>query len=249
MSDEGGFLKVGLTSPPLSTASSTITPSLPHPRNHSLISGSPKEANFIRFVNQSIDRIQKRYANRSGSDEPQLDENGYTSFKQAGEDFERLVDMVWVSGTPSLQITFLLSVAFLVQTYIPSLSPAPKTMFRLLDKLDVAFASLLQGRNIDSGEPLPGFETGKGVTGTEKVRIKSIADNSRVAVVHRMSKSHVEPESDVEGTDDAEASMEEYPIDDDLLGENDFAMNVARVYDRTTVELGDQLGGDATNQG
>ncbi|KAL9078561.1 MAG: hypothetical protein Q9157_002519 [Trypethelium eluteriae] len=223
MSDEGGFLKVGLTSPPLSTASSTITPSLPHPRNHSLISGSPKEANFIRFVNQSIDRIQKRYANRSGSDEPQLDENGYTSFKQAGEDFERLVDMV--------------------------LSPAPKTMFRLLDKLDVAFASLLQGRNIDSGEPLPGFETGKGVTGTEKVRIKSIADNSRVAVVHRMSKSHVEPESDVEGTDDAEASMEEYPIDDDLLGENDFAMNVARVYDRTTVELGDQLGGDATNQG
>ncbi|KAL9094537.1 MAG: hypothetical protein Q9165_003096 [Trypethelium subeluteriae] len=122
-------------------------------------------------------------------------------------------------------------------------------MFRLLEKLDVAFASLLQGRNIDSGEPLPGFETGKGVTGTEKVRIKSIADNSRVAVVHLMSQGDIESESDLEGTDHAETSMDEDPIDDDLIGGNDFAMEIARVYDRTTVELGDQLSGDTATQG
>ena len=99
MADGGGFVLSGLASPPLSTNSSTITPSLPQPRSHSLTAGSPKEANFVRFVNQSIDRIQKRYANRSGSAEPHLEEKGYTSFKQAGEDFERLVDMIWISGT------------------------------------------------------------------------------------------------------------------------------------------------------
>lgn len=82
-----------------STSSSTITPSLPHPRSHRLTAGSPKESNFLRFVNQSIDRIQKRYANRIGGDEPHIDHNGYTSFKQAGEDMERLIDMMWLSGT------------------------------------------------------------------------------------------------------------------------------------------------------
>ncbi|KAI9664113.1 MAG: hypothetical protein M1821_007604 [Bathelium mastoideum] len=243
MAEGGGFITSGLASPPLSTNASTITPSLPHPRHHSLAAGSGKEATFVRFVNQSIDRIQKRYANRSGEDGANPKENGYTSFKPAGEDFERVVDMIWVSGTPSLQITFLLNVAFLVQTYIPNLPRAPKVMFRLLDKLDIAFASLLQGCDLESGETLPGFETGRGVTGTEKVRIKSIADNSRVAVVHVMNQETPSLDSETEEAYDTASYTDEDPMDDDPSGESDFAMNIARVYDRTIVELGDQLGG------
>ena len=116
-------------------------------------------------------------------------------------------------------------------------------MFRLLDKLDFAFASLLQGRDIDSREPLPGFEMGRGVTGTEKVRIKSIADNSRVAVVHVMAQENAHLNSELEETDDTESSMDENDmIEDQSLEETDFAMSIARVYDKTIVELGGQLG-------
>ena len=117
-------------------------------------------------------------------------------------------------------------------------------MFRLLSKLDVAFASLLQGRSIDSGDTLPGFETGRGVTGTEKVRIKNITDNTRVEVVHLMSQDNIEPDSEIEGPHDAENDTDEDAIDDDSSSESDFAMNIAKVYDRTIVELGDQLGGN-----
>ncbi|KAI9695371.1 MAG: hypothetical protein M1820_008666 [Bogoriella megaspora] len=242
MDDEGGFVK-SLTSPPLSSAgSSTITPSLPHPRNHSLAVGSPKEASFVRFVNQYIDRIQHHYANRDNEEEQLSKRTGYRSFKEFVAEAEKLVDLIWVSGTPSLQITFLLNVALLVQTYIPNLPPAPKAMFRLLDKLDTAFASLLQGRDLDSGEMLPGFETGRGVSGTEKVRIKSIADNTRVVVVHLMSQDHLDFQSETDSIDENDASMEEDEMKMDPIVEPDFAMNTARVYDKTIVELGDQLG-------
>ena len=117
-------------------------------------------------------------------------------------------------------------------------------MFRLLEKLDIAFASLLQGRDVESGGTLPGFETGRGVTGTERVRIKSVADNSRVAVVHLMSQENTLPEVERDDLESMESSMDEDAFDDDRSRENDFAMSVARVYDRTIVELGDQLGGN-----
>ena len=99
MADGGGFIIPELSPPPPSIGSPSIRPSLPHPRHYSLAAGSPKEANFVRFVNHSIDRVRKRYANRTGGDEPRLEENGYTSFRQAAEDLGRLVDMIWVSGT------------------------------------------------------------------------------------------------------------------------------------------------------
>jgi hypothetical protein len=96
MAQDGGFL----LSPPQSNAGSSINASsLPHPRDHALAPGSSKEASFLRFVNQSIDRIQQRYANRTGTNEIPLEDNGYTNFKEVAQDFERLVDMIWVSGT------------------------------------------------------------------------------------------------------------------------------------------------------
>lgn len=120
-------------------------------------------------------------------------------------------------------------------------------MFRVLRKLDYAFASLIQGRDLDSGDLLPGCERGNGVSGTGKVRVKSIIERTRVVVVDAMSSGEYEQEDD---DNDAESGNENEMDDDldetyDVDDAADYDMEVARVYDRTLVELGDTLGGPA----
>lgn len=114
-------------------------------------------------------------------------------------------------------------------------------MFRVLGKLDYAFASLIQGRDADSGDSLPGCERGSGVSGTGKVRIKSIIERTRVVVVEVMSSGEYEQE---ESTSDLESEAEDMR-DVDFDYSTDYDMEIARVYDRTIVELGDTLGGPA----
>lgn len=190
-------------------------------------------------MDKRIASAQGRFAKRQSSLDPQaiVDERvvaaagkmpGYQNFKEAGGDIEKLVEVVWISGTPSLQIPNLLNLALLTVTFIPVFSPpSPRTMFRLLAKLDAAFASLLQGHDVESGEPLPGFESRRNiVSGTEKVRIKSLIEKTRVVVTEKMGESGAvdEEEMDMDGLDD------------------EYGMDVARVYDRTMVELGDEIG-------
>jgi hypothetical protein len=121
-----------------------------------------------------------------------------------------------------------------------------------LGKLDIAFASLLQGRHVETGEPLPGFETGRKVNGTEKVRLKSLVDQTRMTVMDVIGIAGTEEDED--GDDETETENEfetgdEMDIDGEVgneLDEEKFGereMGVARIYDRTVVELGDTLGG------
>lgn len=107
----GGFLH-GRLSPPNSSAASTSTVSatLPHPRNHPLKTGGSKESTFIRFVDQSLLKIQRRYAKRGEDalEEEQDDPNaiGYKTFAEAAKDLEKLVDLIWVSGTRKHSLRF-----------------------------------------------------------------------------------------------------------------------------------------------
>lgn len=117
-------------------------------------------------------------------------------------------------------------------------------MFRVLGKLDYAFASLIQGKDIDSGAHLPGCDRGSGISGTAKVRMKSIIERTRVIVVEAMAGGEWEHERSQEDTD-AETDIDDsegIDMDEEL---QDFDLDVARVYDRTIVELGDTLGGPA----
>lgn len=120
-SEGGGFLESALLSPPPSShASSSTNGALPRPRNSPLKAGGPKESALIRYVDQGILYIQRRFAKRarSGGDEeidsvqitgtvrPEIaaadDERastGYKSFSEAAVDIERLVDVIWISGT------------------------------------------------------------------------------------------------------------------------------------------------------
>jgi hypothetical protein len=95
--DQGGFLPSTLISPPHSSlASSPATPKLPHPREHPLKPGSAKESTLIRFVDESIMKIQRRFARRGSEMENAM---GYKSFAEVVKDFERIIDLLWLSGT------------------------------------------------------------------------------------------------------------------------------------------------------
>jgi len=166
--------------------------------------------------------------------------------RTACKDIEELVGVVWVSGTPSLQVPYLINLALLLTTVIPAMPPSPRSLFRLIGKMDHAFSSLILGRDIDTGERLPGFEGRKGVSGTEKVRIRSLVERTRVSVMEAFKKGEfeLEPEDKDEDkmeTDDEGELVLEGDNFEDAEEEDSWDMQLARVYDHTVVELGDSL--------
>ena len=56
---------------------------------------------MIRVVDQSLLKIQRRYAKREEeAREMETDPDaGYGAFSEAAQDIEKLVDLVWISGT------------------------------------------------------------------------------------------------------------------------------------------------------
>lgn len=148
----------------------------------------------------------------------------------------------------SLQIPYLISLAGLVNTYLPEYPFHPKPTFRLVKKLDLIFASLLLGEDVDSGIPLSGFEMTKNIVSmTEKVRIKSIAEASRIVVVEMRERDveyqDEEDDSDEEEDDDGEGRNDDMELDlEDGGGTGLWEMEAARVYERTIQLLGDELG-------
>lgn len=210
-------------------------------------------------------QIQRRFAKREtpsvNGDDAEKDAaaiwdsvKGYKSMREACKDVEELVGVVWVSGTPGLQVPYLISLALLLTTIVAGMPANPKQLFRVLAKLDHAFASLLQEKDVESGERLPGFENRRGVSGTEKVRIRSLVERTRRSVIESLKSGEMEETSEEE-KEESEDKMDTDDGDDlegELILEGDgpyapdqeeesWEMQIARVYDRTMVELGDSL--------
>lgn len=153
--------------------------------------------------------ISRRYVKKHGIPDPADEVTGYENMDEVCKDLEEVVDVLWFSGTPSLQIPYLLNVALAFNTYLPAFPPSPRPTFALLKKLDHCFASLIVGRDVKLGDPLPGFEkrgfASVGFTSTDMVRCKSLADETRMLVAMVMSN-----EPDVEnwtGADDDDGAM------------------------------------------
>ena len=137
--------------------------------------------------------------------------------------------------------------------------------FRLLSKLDVAFSSLLTGHDSSSGETLPGFEGGRSVATTDKVRLKGIVDRTRLTVVRVLGGESVVGEDEEEAGDaetmdtDTDANQklgtranQDTVVfegfennDDDNDDEDEYweERNIGSIYEKTIGELGDVLGG------
>ncbi|RMJ20762.1 hypothetical protein PHISP_08368, partial [Aspergillus sp. HF37] len=187
MSTGGGFIPPISSPTPSSTSSATLS-ALPRQRSHPLRPGSLKESTLINHLDKTLLSINRRHAKKfssryenppesapagSAAAGPEArSERGYESFAEVVGDIEPVVDLVWVSGTPTLQIPYLISLAVLVNTCLPSYPFAPRSTFRVLRKLDSIFASLLTGVDVEAeaGEtPLAGFENRRDVVSmTEK---------------------------------------------------------------------------------
>lgn len=127
---------------------------------------------------------------------------------------------------------------------ITSFPASPRQLFRLLGKMDHAFASLLQGRDVETGERLPGFDTGRKVNTTEKVRIKSLIERTRISVANAMSKGEFEEDMEP-ATPPEDGDLVLDAVDDDFAENEDLDMQTAKVYDKTLVEIGSTMDGPA----
>jgi hypothetical protein len=165
----------------------------------------------------------------------------------------------------NLQVPYLLNIAVLAVEFLPQFhntARSTQATFRLLSKLDYAFSSLLTGRDSSSGETLPGFNAGRSVATTDKVRLKGIVDRTRLTVVRVLSgESVVGEEEDTDGGEamdtDTESNQkvansahadtvvfEGFENNDDEAEDEDWEeRNMGSIYEKTIGELGDVLGG------
>lgn len=171
------------------------------------------------------------------------------------KDLDSLIDILWLSGTPSLQIPILLRIAGEFNTWVAGFPPSPRATLAILHKLDHCFASLLSGEDMETHEPLPGFEKGlrSGMSRTDMVRCKSVVQYTRVVVVDVMSK---EAEAEADDEDQTMAAGDETGDETDSgpagkvepgaafwdEDEERFYMDVGSVYENTLVKLGETLG-------
>jgi hypothetical protein len=139
-----------------------------------------------------------------------------------------------------------------VSEYLPLFPFAPHATIRLLGKLDAAFYSLIQGKDTDTGEPLPGFENGWSISTTDKVRLKGIVDRTRVVVVRRLGGENMDEEGEPPDTEDEQMTesgaedtvkFEGFENNDDDDEEEWEESQIGKVYERTIGELGDELRG------
>jgi hypothetical protein len=160
----------------------------------------------------------------------------------------------------NLQVPYLLNLAVLTAEFLPLFPTSERSAqatFRILSKLDEAFSLLLTGLDSATGEPLPGFDNGRSISTTDKVRLKGIVDRTRLTVVRVMSGESVAVEEsdfgDSMDTDTEEerperqatVKFEGFDDDDDDEDEDEKweERGIASVYEKTIGELGDVLGG------
>ncbi|KAH8785271.1 meiotic recombination protein DMC1 [Diaporthe sp. PMI_573] len=262
-SGPGGFLpQHPLPSPAPSGSSNRPASGLPHPRSHPLRSGSAKEQTIRAYVDNQLMHIQRRFVKKSVVAKPGDDIVGYKTVAELCKDVEALLDILWLSGTPALQIPYLLNIANEFTEWVTKFPPQPEPLFTTLSKLDYCFASLLAGQDADTKETLPGFENGiRGVISkTDMVRCKSIVEQTRVVIVDVMSKQPDEnggsgDEDETEEDTEKEITEAETDTEGDYSAaestgfvdpnwedpDDELYMDVARVYEKTLVQLGEVM--------
>ncbi|KZL83026.1 meiotic recombination protein dmc1 [Colletotrichum incanum] len=249
--EPGGFFpSQTLPSPAPSSASARSSAALPHPRARSLRPGSNKEETVRRYVEERLAIVNRRYVKKHGNPEPGDQVVGYKTFAELCKDLHGVIDILWLSGTPSIQIPFLLNIASDFTQWIDAFPPSPKATFSVLKKLDHCFASLLTGRDIETNDTLPGFENGMraGMSTTDMVRCRSSVEQTRLVIVEVISKEPDEGDEMEEDESETDATRGNDTENDDAIGsvwdgdDDGFYMDAARVYEHTIVQLGEKLG-------
>ncbi|ATY62670.1 meiotic recombination DMC1 [Cordyceps militaris] len=250
----GGFVPpaAGLLSPTPSTASSPAAASLPAPRRTPLRPGGNREDQVRRDLEEALLSISRRYVKKFSGPDPAGPIVGFTTFSEVAAALSQVVDTLWRSGTPILQIPFLLRICGDFTQFVRSFPPAPTATFQLLGKLDHCFASLLCGKDIVTQETLPGFENGLrgGMTMTDMVRCRSLVEQTRVLIVEIMSSDESDDDDEdydagygEDDDDDDDDDMNDLDADDDEDGPlASVHLDAARVFENTIIQLNNRLG-------
>ncbi|PUU75555.1 hypothetical protein B9Z19DRAFT_1131100 [Tuber borchii] len=238
----GASLPPSLPSPAPSDASSVFSyRPLPHPRPSPLKPGSRPENSLIAFLDHELLQVSRKYAKK-------FNDGGYTDAVEIADDLEKLVDLLWVSSTPSLQTQYLLQIANSFNDYISSFPPRFKSTLRLLDKLDRCFHSLITGSSTDSYAPLSPALSGYRMNMTERVRLKSVIERTRLHVVGLAEGMTEAPDPPTEeSVPDVGNRESENSLVDAMDGDSEeeeyeaLEMELSRVYERCLVEIGESL--------
>ncbi|OQE29684.1 hypothetical protein PENSTE_c002G09161 [Penicillium steckii] len=213
------------TPTPISTGERKWTPSLSLPPQQSPpIPGSQEETQLRGRLSTGIERITYRQMkSEMGMDAPDthISHRKYESFAELSAEVEHLIDMLWASSSPSIQTEGLITLAGIVEMALPTHPFDGRTTLSLLHKFDSVFVALCTGFHPLTGAPL--LEAGAGnserrplVTQTQKVRIRSLAETTRLKVFSVVGE-------DAEGDDDAEG----------------WVLEATKVYDGVLMLLGD----------
>lgn len=154
----------------------------------------------------------------------------------------------------SVQVEGMITLAGIFQRALRSYPFDAIATLTLLNKLDYYLASLIEGKDSMSQSPLPGANPDRPlVTATQRVRIRSIAENSRTQLFSIMPSPGENTEDDTDAdadADDAEDGDEDRDDNEaeDLNGGYDdwedlpefpsWMTQAARVYERVLMLTG-----------
>lgn len=150
----------------------------------------------------------------------------------------------------TLQIHYLLQMANSFNDYLASFPPQLEPTLRLLDTFDRCFYTLITGSSVDPSIPLSPAVSVYRMNMTERVRLKSIVERTRLHIVKLAGGRMVAPDPPTEGVqgtgDRAEDGMDirngdETGSDGDGPEDEHLEIEVASVYDRSLVEIGENL--------
>lgn len=113
------------------------------------------------------------------------------------------------------------------------------------------------GRDAETGDFLPGFENGRTISTTDKVRLKSIVDRTRLIVVRKLGEEYVDEAGDAMAIEEdalQRRSLEQRQdtvhfegFDNDDLEDEEYEealeKRIAKVYEKSIGELGNSMGG------
>ncbi len=142
----------------------------------------------------------------------------------------------------TLQIPYLLSLAGLVAEFLPAFpfNEGPTTY--LVDKMDQAFAILLSQRK-DRMVPSTIEESNRLVSVTDRVRIRSVIESTRIIAVEASTKDRAPADSKDASECFTETDNEEPTLGDGNVQDgNSINMSISRMYERSLSILGDSLG-------
>ncbi|SPN99499.1 uncharacterized protein DNG_02351 [Cephalotrichum gorgonifer] len=248
-----GFLPptpTSLHSPAPSLPGATPSPAnfiteLPHPRSRALRPGSNKEDMVRDYASAKLMRVARRYVKKFSDPEPGDELTGYTRFEELCNDLDAVVNVLWLSGTPSLQTQILLRIASEFTEYAPSFPPDPVATLKLLRKLDHCFASLTTGRDLATREALPGFESGPsaGMTTTDVVRCRSTVENTRALMFNLLGDGATEVGSEDDDDSETDGPDEDGGTPAPRAAAGTINTDVDRIYENTLIVIGERLGG------